>query len=131
LGRLAPRQKCPEGSQATTSPSFLFSKAENAELFEAGRDAVWIRGLLCEVEHCPGKEPTLIYHENQDSISWTEGGQRKVNHIELKYLFTQHLIQSGQVKARYLPSEDNVAGCLTKALAGALFKKMRQGLRVA
>jgi hypothetical protein len=59
-------------------------------------EAVWIRGLLCEVGQRPGKEPTLIYHDNQGSISWAEGGLHKAKHVELKYHFTQHLIQSGQ-----------------------------------
>jgi hypothetical protein len=101
-----------------------------AALFEAGRDAVWIRGLLCEVGQSPGKVPTLIYHDNQGSISWAEGGLRKVKHAELKYHFTQHLFQSGQAKMTYVPSEDNRADGLTKALAGSQFKKMCQELCV-
>jgi hypothetical protein len=71
-----------------------------------------------------------VYHDNQGSISWAEGGLRQVKHAELKYHFTQHLIQSGQVKLRYVSSEDNAADGLTKALAGAQFKKMCQGLCV-
>jgi hypothetical protein len=91
---------------------------------------VWIRGLLCEVGLCPDKVPTLIYHDNQGSISWAEGRLRKVKHVELKYQFTQHLIQSGQAKLTYVPPEDNCADGLTKALAGSQFKKMCQGLCV-
>jgi hypothetical protein len=71
-----------------------------------------------------------VYHDNQGSISWAEGGLRKVKHVELKYYFTQHRIQSGQAKVRYVPSEGNAADGLTKALAGAQFKKMCQGLCV-
>jgi hypothetical protein len=117
-------------SRKQITPAVSSCEAEYAALFEAGRDAVWIRSLLCEVGQCPGKEPTLVYHDNQGSISWAEGGLRKVKHVELKYHFTQHLIQSGQVKVRYVPSEDNAADGLTKALAGAQFKKMCQGLCV-
>jgi hypothetical protein len=70
---------------------------------------VWIQSFLCEVEQCPGKVHTLIYLDNQGSISWAEGGLRIVKHVELKYHFTQHLIQSGQVKVTYVPSEENSA----------------------
>jgi hypothetical protein len=91
---------------------------------------VWIRGLLCEVGQCPGKVPTLIYHDNQGLISYAEGGLRKVKHVGLKYHFTQHLIQSEQAKVTYVRSEDSCADDLTKALAGSQFKKMCQGLFV-
>jgi hypothetical protein len=117
-------------SRKKTTPAVSNCEAEYAALFEAGRDAVWIRGLLCEVGQCPDKVPTLIYHDNQGSISWAEGGLRKVKQVELKYHFMQHLIQSGQAKVTYVPSEDNCADGLTKALAGSQFKKMRQGLCV-
>jgi hypothetical protein len=89
-------------SRKQTTPAFSSCEAEYAALFEAGRDAVWIRGLLREIGQSPGKEPTLVYHVNQGSISWAEGGLRKVKHVELKYHFLQHLIQSEQVKVRYV-----------------------------
>jgi hypothetical protein len=71
-----------------------------------------------------------VYPDNQGSTSWAEGGLRKVKDVELKYHFTQHLIQSGQVKLRYVPSEDNASDGLTNSLAGAQFKTMCQGLCV-
>jgi hypothetical protein len=108
-------------SRKQTTPAVSSCEAEYAALLEAGRDAVWIRSLLCEVGQCPGREPTLVYYDNQDFISWAEGELRKVKHVELKYHFRQHLIQSGQVEMRYVPSEDNIADGLTKALAGAQF----------
>jgi hypothetical protein len=67
---------------------------------------------------------------SQGSISWDEGGLRKVKHVELKYHFMQHHIRSGQSKVTYVPSEDNCADGLTKTLAGSQFKKMRQELCV-
>jgi hypothetical protein len=117
-------------SRKQTTPAVSNCEAEYAVLFEAGPNAVWIRSLLCEIGQCPGKVPTLIYHDNQGSISWAEGGLRKVKHVELKYHFTQHLFQSGQDKVTYEPSEGNCANGLTKALAGSQCKKMCEGLCV-
>jgi hypothetical protein len=114
-------------SREQTTPTVLSCEAEYTALLEAGRDSVWIRNLLCEVGQCPGKVPTLIYHDNQDSITWAEGGPRKVKHVEPKYHFTQHLIQKGQAKVTYVPSEDNCVDGLTKAMAGSQFKKLCQG----
>jgi hypothetical protein len=109
-------------SRKQTMPAVSSCESEYAALLEAGWDAVWIRSFLGEVGQCPGKVPTLIYHDNQGSISWAEGGLPKFKHVELKYYFTQHLIQSGQAKVTYVPSEDNCADGLTKALARSQFK---------
>jgi hypothetical protein len=117
-------------SRKQPTPSVSSCEAEYVALFNAARDAVWMRSLLCEVGECPGRLPTLIHHDNQGSISWAEGGLRKVKHVELKYHFTQHLIQSGQVRVTCVPSEENLADGLTKALAGAQFKKSCQALCV-
>jgi Reverse transcriptase (RNA-dependent DNA polymerase) len=47
-------------SRKQTKPVVSNCEAEYAALFEARRNAVWIRSFLCEVGHCPGKVPTLI-----------------------------------------------------------------------
>jgi hypothetical protein len=65
-------------SRKKTTPAVSSCEAGYSTLFEAGRDTVWIRSLLCEVGQCPGKVPIQIYHDNQGSISWAEGGLRKV-----------------------------------------------------
>jgi ribosomal protein S24E len=65
-------------SRKQNTPAVSSCEAEYAALLKAGRDAVWIRGLYCEVGQCPGKVPTLIYDDNQGSISLAEGGLRKV-----------------------------------------------------
>jgi hypothetical protein len=51
---------------------------------------------------------------HQGSVSWAEGGLRKVKHIELKNHFTQHLIQRGYAKVTYVQSEKNCADGLTR-----------------
>jgi hypothetical protein len=74
--------------------------------------------------------PTLIYQDNQGSISPAEDGLRNIKQVEPMYHYTKHLIQSGQAKVTYVLSEDNYADGLTKTLAGSQFKKMCQGLCV-
>jgi hypothetical protein len=64
-------------SRKQTTPAVSICEAEYAALFVAGRDAVWIQSLLCEVGQCPGKALTLIYHDNQGSISRISQGQTR------------------------------------------------------
>jgi hypothetical protein len=117
-------------SRKQSTPSVSSCEAEYVSLFEAGRDAVWIRSLMCELGLCPGSTPTQILHDNQGSIAWAEGGLRKVKHVELKYHHSQYLISTGQIKISYVASALNAADCMTKALTGTFFQKSLQFLNI-
>ena len=100
-------------------------------LFEASKDAIWLRNLLCEFDFCQGAEPTKIYHDNQGSISWAhEGVLRKVKHIDLRYQFTHHFIRTGTIDFKYIESKENKADCLTKPLNGQSFVKNKTMLGI-
>ncbi len=113
-------------SRLQDAPSMSSCEAEYVALSEGSRATVWMRELLCELGACPGKEPTIILHDNQGSISWAEGGLRRVKHVELKYHYTQCLIESGQVRIQYVSSSRNAADGLTKALTGTHFTNMKE-----
>ena len=118
-------------SRRQATPSVSSCEAEYIALFEAGRDAVWMRSLLCELDMCPGTVPTEILHDNQGSIAWAQGGLRKVKHVELKYHHTQHLIESGQIRIVYVESAMNAADVMTKALSGQSFHRALEMLSIA
>lgn len=97
-------------------------EAEYMALFEGARDIVWLRNLLCEFGYCPGHSPTVMFHDNQGSISWaSEGNFRRAKHVSLRYQFTNSLVEGGLVEIKYTPSNENLADLLTKPLRGALF----------
>jgi hypothetical protein len=118
-------------SRRQTTPSVSSCEAEYIALFEAGRDAVWMRSLLCELGMCPGAVPTVVHHDNQGSIAWAQGGLRKVKHVELKYHHTQHLIESKQIRIEYVESSQNAADVMTKALSGPSFQRALKLLSIA
>ena len=118
-------------SRKQATPSVSSCEAEYISLFEAGRDAVWIRSLLCELGMCAGKIPTRILHDNQGSIAWAQGGMRKVKHVELKYHHTQYLIETEQIQVEYVESSMNAADVMTKALCGKSFQKALEMLSIA
>lgn len=94
-------------------------EAEYVVLFEAARERDWLGSLMCETQLCPGKVPTTIYRDNQGSISWAEGGMRRVKHVELRYHYTQDMMQREQIHLTYVPSAENRADGLTKVLSSA------------
>jgi hypothetical protein len=117
-------------SRKQSTPSVSSCEAEYVSLFEAGRDAVWIRSLLCELGICPGSIPTQIIHDNQGSTAWEEGGLRKFKHVELNYHHSQYLISTGQIKISYVASALNAADFITNALTGTFFQKSLQFLDI-
>jgi hypothetical protein len=118
-------------SRKQSTPSVSGCEAEYVSLFEAGRDAVWIRSLMCELGLCPGSILTKLLHDNQGSIAWAEGGIRKFKHVELKSHHSQYLISTGQIKISYVASALNAADCMTKALTWTFFQKSLQFLNIA
>jgi hypothetical protein len=76
-------------SRRQTTTSVSSCEAEYAAFFEAARETAWLRYLMCEIGECPGNVATTMFHDNQGSIAWAEGGMRRVKHVELKYRYTQ------------------------------------------
>jgi hypothetical protein len=75
---------------------------------------------------------TMILHQdNQAAISMTTNGRSnsdKTRHIKIRYFFIKELIDNGEVRLVYTPTDKMVADVLTKPLQGDLFVKMRDKL---
>ena len=52
----------------------------------------------------------------------------KTRHINIRYFFVKHYMDSNELKIEYLPTEEMVADVLTKPLQGDLFRRMRNKL---
>jgi hypothetical protein len=62
--------------------------------------------------------PTMIHCDNQSCIKLSENPvfHDWSNHIEIRYHFIQDWVQRGAVQLQYIPTDDQVADILTKAL---------------
>ena len=70
----------------------------------------------------------IIYQDNQSTIAMAERGRsssERTRHIHIRHFFIKDRIDSGEVKLKYLPTEEMIADILTKPLQGALFRKLR------
>eukprot|EP00253_Pinus_taeda_P015265 PITA_15265 len=63
--------------------------------------------------------PSVIYCDNQSCIKLTENPvfHDRSKHIEIKYHFIRDYVQKGAVKLKYIPTDEQVADILTKALS--------------
>ena len=118
-------------SRKQTSVAASSCESEYMALFESAKDAIWLRNLICEFGHCPGSNPSVIYHDNQGSIAWaTKDMLNRAKHVALRYHYTHDLIQAGLICLKYIESKSNKADCLTKPLTGILFAKGKLSLGV-
>lgn len=75
-------------------------------------------------------EATKIYEDNQACISVANDPKehKKMKHIDVKYNFLRDVIAKGFIELEYIPSEEQLADIMTKALPSKQFEKLRNGL---
>jgi hypothetical protein len=106
--------------QATVALST--TEAEYMAIFEARREAIWLRGLyseLCGVTSC-----TTIHYDNQSAICLTKDQMfhEKTKHIGVRYHFIRGVIAEGDVKICKINTRDNPIDMLTKPIPRAKFE---------
>ena len=96
------------------------TEAEYFALFEASKQAIWVRRLLTELsiaEHLIDHDGLSILTDNQSALALVKGtNSTKAKHIDVAYHFSRECIQKGQTKINYVPTGDMLADILTKPL---------------
>ena len=91
----------------------------------------WLTGLLRELSVEPAEAP-CVYGDNQSAqaLSKNDIKSERTKHIDIKYHFVQDEISSGKLRLEWIPTEEQVADILTKALGGPAHKELRDKLIV-
>ena len=73
---------------------------------------------------------TVMYEDNQSAILLENNGRasssRRTKHLNIRYFFIADLINKGELKIEYCPTDDMVAGFFTKPLQGKKFIQFRK-----
>lgn len=93
------------------------TEAEYMSATEAGRELVWIRGILQDI----GRElnlPTVLYGDNTGSNALARNPEfhQRTKHIELRQRSITSLVERRTVDVAYIPSNAMLADGLTKPL---------------
>ncbi len=105
-----------------------------AELYAeaaAINEVKWLEGLLTELG-LPATEVPLIYGDNQGTqkISQNDIKSERTKHIDIKYHYVQDEITNGRIQLQWIPTTEQLADILTKALGGPQHKQLRLRLLV-
>lgn len=93
------------------------------------QEGLWLQSLFNEL-HLPVTLPITIYMDNTGAISLSKEAKHhaRSKHIDVRYHFIREHIANGTFVPKWIPSHNNTADILTKALARPLFLKHSTGL---
>ena len=119
-------------SKKQHSVSTSSTDAEYVAGSEATKEAVWLRLLLSEIGQLKAG-PTTLLIDNQSAIARAKNPvcHSRTKHVAVQHHFIREKVESGEVKAEYIPTGDQVADVLTKALAREKHEKFTKGLRLS
>jgi len=101
------------------------TEAEYMSAFSGTKEVIWLRELLKELGH-PQEGITTIWEDNQPCISLSKdpSNHQKSKHFDVTYHFLRERVQMKQVELVYVPTTEQVADIMTKALPGPAFRKL-------
>jgi hypothetical protein len=108
--------------QSTVAHSTM--EAEYMALSDASREAIARFHLYHELNI---KIPApLIVSDNQGALAIAENptNYQRAKHIDLRYHFIRHALENGQIRIDYLPTSQQPADALTKALGPQKFRHL-------
>jgi hypothetical protein len=103
--------------------------AEYIAVSEAAREAMWLRMLTTELGF-PPLRPTPLLCDNQAALVLAEDPSfhTRAKHINIKWHYIRECTENSNISVSYVPSRDNVADILTKALPTQQFVRLRSFL---
>ena len=123
-------------TSSRTQATQALSSAE-AELYAMGmaiQDALHLQSLLQELKLTQLAKPfeLTVYTDSSSgkALASKLGLTRKSKHVQLRFLFMQDLVATGQLKLSRVPSEKNPADILTKYLQASTLHKLLPKLGV-
>lgn len=91
----------------------------------AACQGVWLRNLLTEITGAK-HGPVVIYIDNKSAINLAKNpvfhGRSK--HIDICYHFIPECVNRGEIVIKHIPTDEQRADVLTKALATVKFERM-------
>ena len=93
-------------------------------LFEANKEAIWLRRLLIETNQI-SIESSLIWVDNQDAIVVIENFEfhRRMKHVDIKYHWVKQIIEDELIQVKYISTTLMIVDELTKSLRSQKFNK--------
>lgn len=93
---------------------------------DAAKQAVWLRLLLEDIGLGLGDQALQLVNDNAGAIALSKNpvNHEKSKHIDMRHHFIREKVEDKTVSLAHVPSAENIADLLTKALPTELFTKL-------
>ena len=93
------------------------AEAEYVAQTHAAKEAMWLRGLLTELFGSLDG-PTTLFSDSKSAIAFAQDSHYHAHtkHIDIWYHFIRYIIEAGNIKLVYCPTDDMIADTLMKVL---------------
>ena len=117
-------------SQLQSVVALSTTEAEYIAVTESIKEAIWLQGLLSEINVFKGK--SLIYTDSQSALHLCKNPifHERTKHIEVKYHFIRDQISDGVVEVDKISTEDNPADMGTKVVPYSKLKHCLNLLKI-
>ena len=97
-------------AQSTTEAEFIAA-------VDAGREIVWMRNLLTELGYSLS-EPSILRIDNQSAVTVSKNPEHhgRMKHLDLRFFWLRDQVEAGVIAPAYVPTAENAADILTKAV---------------
>ncbi|QRW18725.1 integrase core domain protein [Rhizoctonia solani] len=109
--------------------ALLTMEAEYMALSHACTQAIWFRQFFQELYY-PADAPTLILSDNLAALTLSVESQfhGRSKHIDIRHHFMRDTIEKRMISTLYVPSNENLADALTKALPAPQFNYLTNAI---
>ncbi|CAI7880775.1 unnamed protein product [Closterium sp. NIES-53] len=92
---------------------------------DAGKEGRRLRFLLAEFKLLDAGKPTIFRVDNKSAITVAEslGLTGNLKHMERRYAWMEHMVRRGKFVLKYIPTTEQPANFLTKALHFPAFNR--------
>ncbi|XP_043705466.1 secreted RxLR effector protein 161-like [Telopea speciosissima] len=100
-------------------------QVEFVALFEATKQAVWLRNFITELKVVDSiSKPLRLWCDNNSAVIFSKNNKKSNSskHIEIKYLLVREKVTEGEVDVIHILTEKMVVDPLTKALSVGVFR---------
>jgi hypothetical protein len=119
-------------SKRQTTVSLSTTEAEYVAGLDAGKEIKWIRNLLSELGYgVTGASPLLMDNQSAIQVAKNPEHHGRMKHLDLAHYWLRDEVTKGTIRVEYVPTQDQLADILTKALPRPAVEKLRSlmGLR--
>ncbi|OBZ79951.1 Retrovirus-related Pol polyprotein from transposon TNT 1-94 [Grifola frondosa] len=116
-------------SKKQPSTALSSTEAEYMAMAGATKEALWLRTFLDEIQQLPAAA-TLLLVDNQSAMALAKNAafHDRTKHIAVRHHFIRDELEEGHIRAEYVPTGDQVADVLTKALAREKHVRFTEGM---